>query len=155
MRQNILNIAINKIGIKEDPPNSNKQEFGAWFGFNGAQWCGIFCSYCYAFAGHSLGILDFYKGFASVPFAYNHYKKLGRITTNPKPGDLVLFDWDKDGSPDHVGLFEKWTDNGAFLTIEGNTSMGNQSNGGEVMRRSRNMNFVHSFIDPLLLPYNP
>jgi len=160
MRQNILNVAINKLGVKEDPPGSNRQEFGAWFGFNDAEWCGIFCSYCYSFGGHPLGILDFYKGFASVPFAYNHYKNLPnndgslRITKNPLTSDLVLFDWNKDGSPDHVGLFEKWIDKdkGAFSTIEGNTSINNQSNGGEVMRRERSMYYVHSFINPLNLP---
>lgn len=37
-------------------------------------------------------------------------------------GDIVLFDWDGDGSADHVGLF---VDNGdgstSITTIEGNT----------------------------------
>lgn len=39
----------------------------------------------------------------------------------PKPGDAILFDWDKDGSPDHVGIVEK-VENGRVHTIEGNSS---------------------------------
>ena len=46
-------------------------------------------------------------------------------------------DWQGDGKFDHVGLFVKDNGNGMFQTIEGNTSFGNDSNGGEVMSRER------------------
>ena len=50
-------------------------------------------------------------------------------------GDIVIFDWNKDGIGDHIGLIEKNNGNGTYTTIEGNTAVGNDSNGGEVMRR--------------------
>lgn len=150
-RDTIISIAKSQIGITEDPPGSNKQKFGLWFGLNGAEWCGIFCSWCYDQAGHSIGHphfkTDFYKGFASVPFAMELWKD--KITENPQSADLVLFDWNKDGSPDHVGLFLEWLDKeaGLFRTIEGNTSTSNQSNGGQVQMRQRNMANVECFIN--------
>lgn len=39
----------------------------------------------------------------------------------PKPGDAVTFDWDGDGTPDHIGIVEK-VEGGTVYTIEGNSS---------------------------------
>jgi hypothetical protein len=39
----------------------------------------------------------------------------------PKAGDAILFDWDKDGTTDHIGIVEKVA-NGKVYTIEGNSS---------------------------------
>ena len=47
-----------------------------------------------------------------------------------------IFDWD-GGAPDHVGLVEHAVGRGRLATVEGNTGVGNDSNGGEVMRRER------------------
>ena len=38
----------------------------------------------------------------------------------PKPGDAVMFDWDGDKTPNHIGIVEK-VENGSVHTIEGNT----------------------------------
>lgn len=43
----------------------------------------------------------------------------GRYT--PKPGDAILFDWEGDGTSDHIGIVEK-IENGRVYTIEGNSS---------------------------------
>ena len=43
----------------------------------------------------------------------------GRYT--PKPGDAILFDWQGDGTDDHIGIVEK-VENGKVYTIEGNSS---------------------------------
>lgn len=151
IRARVISAAKHEIGVTENPAGSNKQKFGEWFGFNGAEWCGIFCSYVFSLAdfpiGHPKYKTDFYKGFASVPFAADLWKQ--HKTQNPKPADLVLFDWDKDESPDHVGLFLAWMDKsaGLFQTIEGNTSTSNNSNGGQVQIRQRNMANVHCFIN--------
>jgi hypothetical protein len=40
---------------------------------------------------------------------------------SPQPGDAILFDWDKDGTADHIGIVEKVV-NGQVYTIEGNSS---------------------------------
>jgi hypothetical protein len=62
------------------------------------------------------------------------------------PGDLVLFNWDGDWDADHIGLLEKKIGWNGFTTIEGNTAVGNDSNGGEVMRRTRRLSQVQVFV---------
>ena len=65
-------------------------------------------------------------------------KRNGLSTTDdPIPGDVVVYDWSYDTVYDHVGIFEKDLGGGQFSAIEGNTSQSNNSNGGEVMRRTR------------------
>ena len=63
------------------------------------------------------------------------------VTKDPIPGDVCLFDWQGDGVFDHVGLFVEWQnrDQGAFSSVEANTGIGNDSDGGMVMRRDRNI----------------
>ena len=59
-----------------------------------------------------------------------------------KPGDLVFYDWDQNGSADHVGMIEEVTAAG-FRVIEGNMSDG-------VNRRTvqRNYQLIHGFALP-------
>jgi hypothetical protein len=60
-----------------------------------------------------------------------------------QPGDVVCFDWEQNGVADHVGLFESWISRDrTFKTVEGNTAVGNDSNGGQVMRRERSLSQV-------------
>ena len=40
---------------------------------------------------------------------------------SPKPGDIIFFDWEPDGSPNHVGIVEK-VENGKVYTVEGNST---------------------------------
>ena len=133
----IVEVATKEIGTKESPKNSNKTKYGKWFGYDGVPWCAMFVSWCYAMAGEPLPAIGFKKGFAGCQTGYAFFKKNKWITTNPQSGDIVLFDWNGDGRYDHTGIFVKWIDKIHFETIEGNTSLTNQSNGGEVMRRVR------------------
>jgi hypothetical protein len=142
----IVEVAKLEIGTYEFPNDTNKTKYGKWFGFDGVPWCGIFVSWCYAQAGFPLPKIGFTKGFAGCQTAVAYFKKNGMITENPVAGDIVFFDWNGDGRFDHTGIFEKWIDDNCFLTIEGNTSFLNQSNGGVVMNRervNRNVLFVH------------
>jgi len=73
------------------------------------------------------------------------------LTTDPKPGDLVCYDWGRDGIADHMGLFEMWADDHhtIVVAVEGNTSsddQGDQSNGGEVCRKHRARTLVEAFV---------
>lgn len=147
---NIIDIATKEIGTKELPPNSNKTKYGQWFGLDGLPWCGIFVSWCYAHANKPLGNIGYTNGYAGVGTALEHFKKLGQITITPISGDIVIFDWNLDGKPEHTGLFVK--DNGDkihFTTIEGNTAIGNDSNGGEVMLRTDRQYKFATFIHPI------
>jgi hypothetical protein len=142
----IIRIAEKEIGSTESPTNSNKTKYGKWFGFDGVAWCGMFVSWCYASAGFQLPKIGFSKGYAGCQTAVAYFKKTNQITTKPVEGDIVFFDWNKDGRYDHTGIFVKWIDDNTFEAIEGNTAVGNDSNGGQVMKRKRNKNaaiFAH------------
>jgi len=134
----IVEVAEKEIGTTEKPLNSNKQKYGVWFGLNGVAWCGEFVSWCYFMAGFPLPKIGFTKGFAGCQTAVAYFKKNNKITNKPIAGDIVFFDWNKDGRYDHTGIFVKWLNENEFESIEGNTAIGNDSNGGQVMRRKRN-----------------
>lgn len=147
-KKSIAEIAKSQVGVKESPKNSNKTIYGKWFGLDGVPWCGIFVSWCYAMAGKQLPKIGFSKGFAGCQTAVAYFKKMKMTTLNPVKGDIVFFDWNGDGRYEHTGIFEGWIDTKKrfFETVEGNTSLTNQSNGGEIMERERinkNVIFVH------------
>lgn len=133
----VIQIARKEIGVKEDPSGSNKQKYGEWFNLQSVPWCGIFVSWCYDKAGMYLGNIGYAKGYAGVDTAVHEISRWGKLVTVPAPGDIVFFDWQGDGKFDHTGLFVKDNGKGLFQSIEGNTSFGNDSNGGMVMQRER------------------
>src|SRR5262245_34944965 len=139
LRVKALDRATGELGYTENPAGSNQNKYGAWYGMNGQPWCAMFTTWAFENAGNSP---TFAKGsrYAYVPYvvgdAYNGKNGL-KVTGDPIPGDLVCYDWSYDQVWDHIGLFETWNGN-SFYAIEGNTSTSNNSNGGEVMRRTRN-----------------
>jgi len=144
LRQKALGKAISQLGVKESPPNSNQTPYCDWYGMVGP-WCAMFASWAFETSGDSP---SFRKGqyYAYVPYivgdARAYRNGLSALAWQDAiAGDLVCYDWQGDGVFDHVGIFEQWTNKnqGAFSAIEGNTSTSNDSDGGEVMRRSRNM----------------
>jgi cell wall-associated NlpC family hydrolase len=145
----IVEIAVKEIGQIESPKNSNKSKYGKWFGLDGLAWCGMFVSWCYFQRGKPLPNIGYSKGFAGCQTAVAYFKKNNRITKEPNPGDIVFFDWNGDGRYDHTGIFVMWLEKGkTFHSVEGNTAIGNDSNGGEVMLRKRtnhNVLFVKVF----------
>lgn len=144
----VVEIATREIGQGETPINSNKTKYGKWFGLDGVAWCGMFVSWCYAQVGAPLPKIGFSKGYAGCQTAVAFFRKNNRVTTNPVAGNIVFFDWNGDGRFDHTGIFVRWIEVGkTFESIEGNTAVGNDSNGGNVMLRTRkNINVL--FVDP-------
>jgi hypothetical protein len=148
-----LTEATRHLGVKEAPPGSNETPFGIWFGKNGVPWCNIFVSYCFQLgAGYTLcngfsgpGVVPG-KGCAYVPTTEHWLSATGMWVgrTEPQPGDIAIFNWD-GGQPDHIGIVQRNDGNGVFTTIEGNTSVSNNSDGGEVMQRSRHILQVDGF----------
>jgi Putative peptidoglycan binding domain/CHAP domain len=144
--------AIKHLGATERPPNSNKTEFGKWFGVDGCAWCNIFVSYCFKVgaryvicAGYG-GAGVYQNGCTYVPTTEAWLKATGmwKGQTTPLSGDIAIYNWD-GGVPDHIGIVEEYLGGGKFNAIEGNTAVGNDSNGGEVMRRLRYMSNVNGF----------
>jgi hypothetical protein len=106
---------------------------------NGVPWCAIFCTWSFEEAGGSPSFV-YGSRYSYCPYvvADARANRYGLTTTDdPIPGDLVVYDWGGDAVYDHIGVFERWTGSGTFNAIEGNTSVDNNSNGGEVMRRNR------------------
>jgi hypothetical protein len=148
-RQTIIDTAASQNGTKESPPNTNKTKYGEWYGMNGVHWCAIFVSWVYDQAGHPLGQIDSPKGYHYCPSAYNFWKRNNRITKDPQPGDIVLYDWEVDGLSNHTGIFVAWVKPGeTFKAWEGNTSLTNDSDGGQVMMRTRSVKLVQAFVNP-------
>lgn len=137
----LISIARGEIGVKESPSGSNKQKYGVWYGMNGEPWCDMFVSWVAAQAGQT----DIGK-YAYCPYHVTHFKNkglwLGR-TTDTRPGDIVFFAG-KDGVACHIGIVEAKIDNATVQTIEGNTSVTSNDNGGAVMRRTRSYGTVGS-----------
>lgn len=142
------------LGTTETPPDSNiALPFTRWYGWVGwgAPWCAVFVSYCLAKAGFK-HIDPKAARWAYCPYMLADAKAarfgLRKITAaEVQPGDIVLFDWSGDGIPDHVGFFQEWVVKGSsFRSVEGNTSIGDDSNGGIVMERTRSVHQVSAFV---------
>lgn len=61
--------------------------------------------------------------FAGCVDGANWFKSNGKWqdrTYEPKVGDIIFFDWEGDGTTDHVGIVEK-CENGTVYTVEGNS----------------------------------
>ena len=157
--QRALKIATTQLGMKEHPPGSNRgpqvDQYLAAVGLGGQSqpWCAAFVTWSFGGAGKRL------TGFncAYVP-SWVDAAKAGRnglslvAARDVRPGVAVCFDWQHDGTADHIGLVEippgarGAGGQSSFVTIEGNTAVGNDSNGGEVMRRNRSLSEVAAFI---------
>ena len=151
-RQDVLNKAQSQLGTSEFPPNSNKTPYGLWYApsLNGQKWCAMFVSWAFHHAGHPLGNIQTKNGIHHCQSAHNYYKEKGRLTTDPQPGDIVIYDWEGNGHADHIGIFIRWTSTArtSIEAYEGNTSTSNNSDGGSVMIRTRPQNLIKSFINP-------
>jgi hypothetical protein len=131
----ILAIARSQLGTAESPNGSNP--YGRAYGMDRVAWCMQFCWWVFREAGASNLI---HPKTAYTPTAAQWFRERGRLDRNPRVGDLVFFNWpDSVNRIQHVGIVEA-VERDAIITIEGNTSTTNQSDGGRVMRRRRARN---------------
>lgn len=135
--QDVLNAARSKLGVREDPPGSNKVEFNTWALVVPGPWCAAFVSWALS-AG---GALDVPK-FVYCPTGVNAYKAAGRFGSQPRVGAVVFFQWPGIDRPCHVGLVEAIQADGSIVTVEGNTDVAGGGSGGQVMRHVRRGNIV-------------
>ncbi len=120
----IVAVALSQVG------NVGGQPYWSWYGFNSrVEWCACFVSWCANECGYiDAGVIP---KFAGCTGGSNWFKDRGQWQDGdyePRPGDLIFFDWDNKGSsgpqddvPDHVGIVER-VENGVVYTVEGNTS---------------------------------
>ena len=141
----VIDIARSQIGTKEDPPNSNRNPYGAALNRNGEPWCAMFVTWCFQQAGAPLPDVNGPGGlFTYCPSAVDYARAHHELVDDPRPGDILLFDWTSrgaaDGVADHVGILV--SPGATYTTIEGNTWSGNDSDGGAVLERTRTPNQV-------------
>lgn len=141
----LANEAKTHVGYVEGAKKDNM--FGKWYGLNHTAWCAEFVSYCMnkIGAGELIKGAQTAKGFASCGYGIKFFKakKAWHPVSESKMGDLAFFDWDHDGTQDHVGIVLKNDPKTkTIVTIEGNTSDTNHSNGGTVQRKVRNYSVI-------------
>lgn len=111
------------VGLVEQGGPNHVPEINGWWGGGDDAWCARTVTKAYVLAGSKA----FSRG--------NKYQSVGMIvhdargsanklnvTLDPKPGDLVCYDWDGSNfatGDNHVGMFESGTP-ARFTTIEGN-----------------------------------
>jgi len=151
MVERILELARGELGTREFPPGSNNVKYNTAYynrevsGPNLA-WCAVFIWWLFQELGHP----ELYYGggkTAYVPalLTWAHREKL--VVSQPKPGDLVCFDFNHNDAADHIGLCESW-DGTYITTIDGNTGSTSENNGGAVMRRRRHKKYIAAVIRP-------
>lgn len=143
----LLEIAEKEVGYKESPAGSNKTKYGKWYGLDGYAWCVMFVQWVFAQASITLPAKT-----ASCTVLRNYAKKAGQwVTSGYQPGDVVIYDWGADGIPDHCGIVQN-VGSTTVTAIEGNTAVGNDSNGGEVMIRERKISQIMGAVRPDYAP---
>lgn len=84
-------------------------------------WCGDFATWCLRKVG--LGDL----GSPSVPQIERHAKDRGLWHSaasgyRPKRGDLITFNWGRDGVADHIGIITGMNSDGSIQVVAGNSN---------------------------------
>ncbi|MGK8525445.1 CHAP domain-containing protein [Nocardia asteroides] len=104
------NVPVFKIGTKE---------YAAPYNINDA-WCAAFSTWVWEQAGYDVK----WTNENYVPAIWNDAKHMGLAANiaNAQKGDMIIFDWEGDGTPDHVGIVESVDPRtGRIHTIEGNS----------------------------------
>jgi CHAP domain len=141
--RHVVAFAASQIGAGERPANVNKYTRWYYGGNTAAPWCWIFVCYCF----DQCGALDLIFGkHAYVPDFKKVFSAHGRFhKSRPKAGDLVVFDFNGSGSPEHMGIVEKVVSGSTLQTIEGNTH-------NHVRRRRRSRSYVYGYATPEYAP---
>jgi len=141
-REAMLQIARWQVGMKEHPAGSNKVKYNSWYygrevSGSAYPWCMVFVQWVFHEAGFNL------TKTASCTYLADKYKAAGQwVTKDFKPGDIAMFDFSgRKVKTEHCGIvLEVHKDH--IVTIEGNTGVGNDANGGAVMERERELRYV-------------
>lgn len=149
----IVDKAKSFIGTQESPTNSNNVIFNTHFYGRKVKgdypWCCVFVWDVFRLCGASS---LFYGGkktdYCPALLAWARSEGLTIDKTRGEAGDIIFFDFNANAKPDHVGIVEKRNADGSYLTIEGNTSITSDDNGGEVMRRTRKLSTVLAVVRP-------
>lgn len=112
----IVSVALSQVG------NVGGEPYWSYMGFTSrVDWCACFVSWCANECGYieSGAMPNFSWCETGVNWFKDRNQWLDGCAT-PAPGDIIFFDWDNSGDPDHVGIV-KCVEDGLVNTIEGNS----------------------------------
>lgn len=114
--QAIVEVALTQIG------NEGGQPYWSWYGFDSrVEWCACFVSWCADQCGYiDSGLIPKFAGCIDGANWFKSNNRWNDRNYEPKAGDIIFFDWEGDGTTDHVGIVEK-CENGTVYTVEGNS----------------------------------
>ena len=113
--QNIVDIAKSQVG------NVGGQPYWSWYGFDyRVEWCACFVSWVLNQAEYSEPKFAACQS-QGIPYFSSKGQWANRGYKDIAPGDVIFFDWEGDGSSDHVGIVIG-TDGNRVYTVEGNSS---------------------------------
>ena len=142
------------LGVKESPAGSNRVVFNTdYYGkeVSGPDypWCCTFVWDVFRLCG-APGL--FYGGKKTARcqtvYEWGKEKKLTVPKNSGRKGDLIIYDWNGNGVAQHIGFILSKNPDGTYDTIEGNTAVGNDSTGGEVMQRKRQQDSILAIVRP-------
>ena len=114
--QAIVEVALTQIG------NEGGQPYWSWYGFDSrVEWCACFVSWCADQCGYiDSGLIPKFAGCIDGANWFKSNNRWNDRNYEPKAGDIIFFDWEGDGTTDHVGIVEK-CENSTVYTVEGNS----------------------------------
>ena len=139
----VLDTARAELGVREDPPERNRVKYNDWYYGrtvigSAYPWCMAFVQWCFAQAGRPL---PFRTASCSALLGWYRQNRPECVVGDPQPGDIIIYTFS------HTGIVES-VQGGVITAIEGNTSAGNDANGGQVQRRTRGRSLVKAYIRP-------
>lgn len=144
----LLELARRQLGVKEDPPGSNKVKYNTWYygrEVSGAAypWCMVFVQWVFDRASVKLPTRT-----ASCGALMRAAQAAGCwVTKGYRPGDVVIYDFPGGAATDHCGIVEA-VDDSRVSAIEGNTSAASDADGGAVERRARRLSLIAGAVRP-------
>jgi hypothetical protein len=137
--QQYLSALRTYLGVVESPLGSNRTRVGVEFGWNGVAWCAQTVSVALkraGFTGWWSASTDQMEAWARS--GRNGARWLSPGAT-PRPGDLAIWDYKRDGTANHVNTVEVPLSDGRLQTIGGNES-------NRCLRAVRSRNYLRGFI---------
>ena len=112
----IVSVALSQVG------NIGGQPYWSWYGFDSrVEWCACFVSWCANECGYiEPGVIPKFAGCVQGSEWFKERGQWADRNYEPSPGTIIFFDWEGDGTTDHVGIVEK-CENGTVYTVEGNS----------------------------------
>lgn len=139
--KDVIEKASAEIGVKEYPANSNRCKYNREFygrdvSGSAYPWCCAFIWWLLSTSGISVPKTALCTSLAQW------FKSQGQWFTDPQVGDIVFFKFGTNNRwTNHVGIVTGIRGN-EIETIEGNSSINSDDNGGSVMARRRSSHIV-------------